>query len=434
MSLSGFRLPVVLIVACFVGLVGLAPAASAHEPGTSAIEIRPSFEGVAIQIDLPVVELGDVLGEEVPTETLALSQKRGVIADYIVDNLTVTGTDGEVMEVTGGRLTTITIDGVDFLRAQISARGDASGPFVLAESAILESDDSHRILVAVIGDDSTVAFGGTIDAQTPELTLSFDGEQPAASEGFAGSGFWAMAEQGYVHVLDGADHLLFLLTLLLPAPLVVVGRRWRRSDDGWRAARKVVHLVTAFTIGHSVSLAAVALGWVTLPTRPIEILIAVSVGVSALHALRPIARGGELPIAAGFGLVHGLAFGEILNNLGLDGASTARTLLAFNLGIEAAQLLTIAVTFPSLWLLSRTSLYPAVRTGGALVALAASVAWAVDRLGWAENPFDEAESWAVEHKLFLVVALGLLSVIAWLMFGFARRTAKPQNHAQDCLP
>ena len=92
-------------------------------------------------------------------------------------------------------------------------------------------------------------------------------------------------------------------------------------------------------------------------------------------------------IAAGFGLVHGAAFAEILNNYGLQGGNTLRTLLGFSLGVEAAQLVTIAVAFPSLWLLSRTNRYPAIRVVGAGLAMVMALAWIAERLELTSNPF-----------------------------------------------
>jgi len=106
---------------------------------------------------------------------------------------------------------------------------------------------------------------------------------------------------GFEHVLQGADHLLFLLTLPLTAPLAAVAGRWRRRTDLLPTGRSVLGVVTAFTLGHSVTLIASALGWVHVPSRLVEVLVAVSVGVAAIHALRPLVPHGENAIAAGFG-------------------------------------------------------------------------------------------------------------------------------------
>jgi hypothetical protein len=147
-------------------------------------------------------------------------------------------------------------------------------------------------------------------------------------------------------VLEGADHLLFLVTLLLVAPLVAVAGRWRRREGVVPTLGRVLRVVTAFTAGHSLTLIACALGRVSVPSAPVEVLIAASVGVAALHAVRPLAREGEVLVAGAFGLVHGLAFADILTDLGLEGSTSLLALLAFNGGVELAQLATVGLLFP----------------------------------------------------------------------------------------
>jgi hypothetical protein len=238
----------------------------------------------------------------------------------------------------------------------------------------------------------------------------------------ASTGVGDMVGYGLHHVLAGADHLLFLLTLLLVAPLVVVAGRWQPREGLAPTLRRVLGVVTAFTAGHSLTLIASALGWVSVPSAPVEVLIAVSVGVAAVHAIRPLARRGEILIAGGFGLVHGLAFAGILADLGLDGTASVLALLAFNVGVELAQLLTAALLFPSLHLASRTRCYPALRLTGAVLALGAALAWALDRLGLFDNPLAAAEDAVIGHPWYVVATLALVAGSCWLADRPARKT------------
>lgn len=120
------------------------------------------------------------------------------------------------------------------------------------------------------------------------------------------------------HIAEGTDHLLFLLVLLLPAPLMVAGSRWAGIAGVRSSVFRILSIVTSFTIGHSITLALAAFGLVRVPSRPIEVLIAVSILLSAIHALRSIFPGKEAGIAAFFGLIHGLAFASTLSELGLE--------------------------------------------------------------------------------------------------------------------
>ncbi|MBQ1093617.1 HupE/UreJ family protein [Streptomyces sp. B93] len=147
---------------------------------------------------------------------------------------------------------------------------------------------------------------------------------------------------GAEHLLFGPDHLLFLLALLL----------------GAHGLRDVVGTATAFTAAHSVTFLLAATGTVRVPAAVVEPVIAASVAVVALAALLPRDRHGggrrRLPAVFGFGLVHGLGFAGAL---GIDEGGSWElllSLLSFNLGIEAMQLVLVAVAFPPLRLLRRT--------------------------------------------------------------------------------
>lgn len=141
----------------------------------------------------------------------------------------------------------------------------------------------------------------------------------ATPQGFTWSGFAGAFHLGVHHIAEGTDHLLFLLTLLLPAPLLALAGRWNGHATVCRSLMQILRIVTAFTLGHSLTLGLSSFDLVRLPSRPVEVLIAVSILVSAIHAMRPLFPGREAIIAASFGLIHGLAFASVLNELGVTG-------------------------------------------------------------------------------------------------------------------
>lgn len=232
------------------------------------------------------------------------------------------------------------------------------------------------------------------------------------------SGFGSMFRLGMHHIAEGADHLLFLLTLLLPAPLLARQGRWNGTAQTSASLVRIVGVVTGFTLGHSVTLALAGLGLVRVPGNPVEVLIAVSILVSAIHALRPIFPGREVAIAAFFGLIHGLAFANVLDQLGLSHWQRVVNLLAFNLGIEVVQLIVIAATLPSLLLLSRTPAYAPLRIAGALFAGGAALAWIAERLLGFKTPVDLVVDMAASQAPLLAIVLFLVSLAWW---GWARR-------------
>jgi hypothetical protein len=235
-------------------------------------------------------------------------------------------------------------------------------------------------------------------------------------------GFLDAIRLGIHHIASGSDHLLFLLMLLLPAPLIASHGRWVRRADGGRAATgwagvgrvswRVVHIVTAFAVGHSLTLAVSALGWLDLPSRLVESGIAVSVLVSAVHAIRPLVHSGEVLIAGGFGLLHGLVFAAILKGLDLSRTGLVTTLLGFNLGIEVTQLIVVAVVMPSLLLLSRTAAYPALRHSMAAVGAVLATCWLAERIGLIRsNPTEPVATLLVEQPVALTVGLAVVAIV-----------------------
>jgi hydrogenase/urease accessory protein HupE len=151
---------------------------------------------------------------------------------------------------------------------------------------------------------------------------------------------------GIEHILGGVDHLLFVLALLL------VVRGWRR----------MVATVTAFTVAHSLTLAAATLGWIHVPAPPVEAAIALSIAFVAAEIVQglrgrpgPISRAPWL-VAFCFGLLHGLGFAGALSAIGLPQQAIPLALFCFNVGVEIGQLIFVAAILAVIALLRRLPL------------------------------------------------------------------------------
>lgn len=186
----------------------------------------------------------------------------------------------------------------------------------------------------------------------------------------------------------------------------------------------LLKIVTAFTAGHSITLLAGALGWLKLPGQPVEILIAVSILVSAIHAIRPVFPGKESLIAAGFGLIHGLAFSAVLSKLQLHAGKLALSVLGFNLGIEIVQLFVIAMIIPSLILLSKTILYPVFRSAGAFLSAVAALGWIVQRSTGNANLISDFADKVKQYDGWCVGALAVAAVVVYATTAFADKNAR----------
>jgi hypothetical protein len=247
-------------------------------------------------------------------------------------------------------------------------------------------------------------------------------------------GFASVFRLGMRHIGEGTDHLLFLLTLLVPAPLFVTGSCWAGVADVRQSVLRILKVVTAFTFAHSITLALATLGLVHVPSRPVEVLIAISILVSAIHAARALFPGKEPLIAAFFGLIHGLAFATTLNQLGLGRWERVSGLLAFNLGIETMQLVVVAAVLPSLILLSRTRGYSVLRIGGAVFACLASAGWIAERLLNVPNYHDPIVDVVPHHAIGIGSGLFAVSLVCWWLSRPAAQISNAAGRKRRILP
>jgi HupE / UreJ protein len=239
-------------------------------------------------------------------------------------------------------------------------------------SLFADLDPTHRGLVRV--QHGTATTSGVLGPDRPRLEVAL-GEVSRLRQ------FFDYAREGVWHIWTGFDHVLFLVSLLLPAVLVYRARAWEAAPRLAPVFWEVFRVVTAFTVAHSVTLSLAALGLVALPSRFVESVIALSVVLAALNNLVPLVLDRRWTVAFGFGLVHGFGFASVLADLGLPRDSLVVSLVGFNCGVEAGQLAVVALFLPAAFLARRRWLYRRVlfAGGSAAIALVAAV-WMLERI------------------------------------------------------
>jgi hypothetical protein len=232
-------------------------------------------------------------------------------------------------------------------------------------------DPQHKGLLRlqVGGDTRTAIFSPETAHQTFKL---------------AGTNLWQQffdyLAAGVDHIWTGYDHILFLLSLLLPAVVVPGSKRWEPSESFRVAFLDVLRIVTAFTVAHSITLSLATLQVVSLPARISESAIALSVMFAALNNVFPIIRASRWMVAFCFGLVHGFGFASVLTDLGLPRGALAVALVGFNLGVEVGQIAIVGVFLPLAYFLRRTWLYrDVVLMGGSCAIVAVAALWFIER-------------------------------------------------------
>jgi hypothetical protein len=418
---------VLVSVALSLGAM-LASTAYGHAlPGT-AVSLAFGNDDVSMQIDAPLDQFE--LGFKHPVMDAPMNTVQRyptLLPDYFVAHVQPVSPDGRPwrVEVTSLAIEPATDASPVDIRAQLRLTPPAGAPvrrFLLNYSVINHEVMTHTVLVFARSDWQNGVF-----SQKPELLgtvrwlttgIDIDRRRGSFWQGFAG-----VFRMGMQHIADGTDHLLFLLALLLPAPLYRKDGRWAGYGGVRHAVGGLAALITAFTLGHSVALVVGAMTNLTYPVKPVEVAIALSVFVSALHAWRPLLRGKETWVAVGFGLIHGLSFSEVLRNNGLDGWQRAAAVLGFNLGIEFMQLLVVAAVVPWLILLAKAGRYTLVRTGGAAFAAVASLAWVAERITGSSNVVSQWMEDAMPYSPYLVAALAVAALVASL----TRESASPNG-------
>jgi len=242
--------------------------------------------------------------------------------------------------------------------------------------SVLEATDTTAAAASTQASAIEVASGVAMSSSTAESWAD------ASSQATSAHGRWEFLLEGIRHILTGYDHVLFLLCLLLPSVMRRVPPGWQPVERLGQAVWPVVGIVSAFTVAHSITLGLAALKVVSLTPAFIEPAIAATIVLAALDNLLPIFPVRRVVVTFFFGLIHGFGFAGVLAELNLPRADFAWALLQFNLGLEAGQLVIVAIATSVLFGLRRWRGYPKFVIGaGSALAIAIGVAWLIERIG-----------------------------------------------------
>ncbi len=233
---------------------------------------------------------------------------------------------------------------------------------------------------------------GLLKVDLPGLQTSalLSPERPEAQVSRADSSAWRVfgryIVEGVWHIWIGIDHIVFLLSLLMLAPLLPSRHRitqWPAAQQARPVLMDVLAVVTAFTVAHSITLGLTIMEWLIPPPDLVEPAIALSVVLAALNNLLGVNSLKRWRLAFVFGLVHGFGFASVLLDLGLPASALVAALGGFNVGVELGQLAIVGVFLPVAWLLRHTRFYRwVVVTGGSAAIVVLGLFWTLERVGW----------------------------------------------------
>ena len=352
-------------------------AAQAHKPSDSYLALQAGAERLTGQWDIALRDLEYAVGLDTDGNGAItwgeLRAKQDEIASYAFARLALRAGGESCKLVPAGLLVDEHTDGAyAVMPFAVDCGAQAPREFEIEYSLFADLDPTHRgLLRARLGEETVTAVLGP---DRPRLKLRAGSTSRLAQFlDYAGEGVW--------HIWIGFDHILFLLSLLLPSVLLAAaGRAWQPVGRFGEAFWDVFKVATSFTVAHSITLSLAALSIIQLPSRLVESCIALSVVLAALNNILPLVHGRRWLVAFGFGLIHGFGFASVLADLGLPRDALLLALVGFNLGVEGGQLAIIAVFLPAAFAMRRTAFYRrVVLVGGSAVIAAVALLWLVER-------------------------------------------------------
>ena len=372
-----------LILLLLLLLGSTAGVLHAHQPGQSYLFMRVYGDSIHVRLEISAADLNRALHSRWAPNGRAsretIREHLDAILAYVGPRLRLAA-DGRTLPLrfTGHDLRHIEIADYVLLHFAVDDPPDRLDRLEVAFPVIFDVDPSHRNFLV---QEYNWRLGTLYNPTIPSLV--FTPSEPVQTLDLSSSsrlrGFVSLVRLGLWHIWIGIDHVLFLIALILPAVLIRRGTRWEPVAGFRPALMNVLAIVTCFTVAHSITLSLAALGVARLPSRPVEAMIAASIGAAALYNLYPRFRVPVWGIAFGFGLFHGFGFANVLGAMGLERDFMALSLLGFNVGVELGQMAIICAVFPVLFLLrTRPAFGPILRYGSAMLIVMACI-WFVER-------------------------------------------------------
>ncbi|HET7369592.1 MAG TPA: HupE/UreJ family protein [Gammaproteobacteria bacterium] len=396
-----FRLRVVLALT-MLAIFAAAPAL-AHKASDAYVTLNGDPDNGHLlhgQWDIALRDLDHAIGLDTNGDGAItwgeVQARQAAIADYALSHLTIRS-DGIVCPVTqtGRQMIDAHSDGAyNVLYFTVNCDKEVPNKLSVDYSLFFAIDPSHRGIITVHHDGATT--NTVLSPGNPKVTLNLnEPDRWRQFENFVVDGIW--------HIWTGYDHLLFVLSLLLPAVLVrrrrsspweaqrgsvslapatpaTDGWEWEAAPSLWMAFVDIFKIISGFTISHTFTLTLAVLGIVTIPSRIVESGIALSVILAAANNLYPMVHKRLWLVAFGFGFIHGLGFASALTGLQLPPAAMAASLGGFNVGVEIGQEAVVLALMPFAYLMRYSRFYRVfvLKAGSAIIVLIA-LGWLIQR-------------------------------------------------------
>ena len=362
-----------LLVSIIAALFVSAPA-NAHQVSLSYISVANHSEGqtATVKMSFLDLEVANGIDEDFDGRITWGEAKSGLdrITTYVLARTTLEA--GGPCTLRRQAAEPVQQNGEGYLSLSFAVEcPDPAAVVQVASRIFLEIDPTSRILVSTqnAGGDRTYVLG--LDNVRTSGSPSID-DSPAEEHG--DGSLLSYFLEGISHLFGGPDHMLFLLVLIIPAIYAGGGLKG--------VALSALLPITGFTLGHAITLTSAASGLIRPPEQLVEILIAVTILLTAIDNVRRFIPGPRSIVAFVFGLIHGFGFASALGALEVTGWQMGVALLGFNLGIEAGQAVLALAVAPLLFLVRKPAKrFHLMPLGLSVVAGAMAIFWVAERTG-----------------------------------------------------
>lgn len=359
-------------------------AVEAHTSGETYVWINVEDTRFSGRVEINLNDIRDKLHIEVPnTDPLSVVREhQEEILAYVRDHFELRAKGNEI-PISFGEIQQLDLseneEGNYVQFSYNTPKGEVPDIIEVKNSLFVGTDLLHRSLVCIeknekSGQEFTSQFVAMVFGQhnpVQELDLT-NIELLMRPRDF----IW----QGVLHIWIGTDHILFIITLLLPAVLIYQETKWNPVSSFKEAFWNIIRIVTIFTVAHSITLSLAALGLVKLPSWIVESVIALSIILVAINTISPRFKDKTWMVIFGFGLFHGMGFATVMSELPFRMMNLVKVLIGFNIGVEIGQLAIVAAVFPVIFLLRKSRAYvPLILRGGSAIIAVVACFWFVER-------------------------------------------------------
>ncbi|MEH6824422.1 MAG: HupE/UreJ family protein [Motiliproteus sp.] len=358
--LRGKRFKVIQSLLLLVSLF-ISASASAHTLGQTYLYMTVSETALTGRFEVTASDLNAALGLQLTTDgSLDLEQidpYQEQIANYLQDNVSI-ALNGKPAVLHYQSTTLRSPKIAQYVMTEFRIESPAGIPDVIdVEYGVMFDVDPKQQAYLLIENNWR---SGTFENEAKiALTFAADDRKQRLdlSESTLLRGIWSMATLGMHHIIEGIDHVMFLVALLLTAVVLRAEGRWQGVENFRVAAWNLLKIITLFTLAHSITLSLTTFETLAIPARVVESVIAASIAVAALEVFYPIFRSRIGPVVFLFGLFHGAGFASVLLSMNIHSDYLALTLLGFNLGVELGQIAIVLLCFPLLFMVRSQWIY-----------------------------------------------------------------------------